>query len=206
MQSALKFTPTDDIYTLGRTLHARLYERLRDHDGQGFIAALREWLLFLARFKLREETLAWATPLRGEAFDCLPSNLVQGQDGLVFIDKEWQTNQPVHVGTMALRYLFNIAFSASSRDAFLACFGDEPLLAIRQVLTEIGVEPYAGATQEFSELSEAVRLQVYPHKPPLTKQYLLEIESGAKAKPAPVASQTPAIANLLRRIWRRVFG
>lgn len=203
-----------DAYRCGRTLHSRIYERLKVGDLPGFMDCLRLWMDYLSRFKAVETDSRWDTEINGVAFDCLPTNLVISGDQLTYIDQEWSTTNPLQLSTIVLRYMFNLAFSSPSDVLFLERFGPEPIKSIKSISAELGVVLNSDSVTQFFELNQAVHHQVFPNKPAIPEYLKSEFDEAAPVPvPVPVpigdspsSKEVPTAVDSLKNVIRKILG
>lgn len=114
---AISNHPGELPYFRGRQLFWKLLaSRARGETLEAYVVNLRPWLDYLLRFAYlegdgtdcsmlspdeRRELKRWLIP--GSFLDCIPFNLIETEQGLVFIDDEWQANRPVELGWVITR-------------------------------------------------------------------------------------------------------
>ena len=107
--------PNSDQYILGRLLSLSLLEIItkKDWTFDQIASFFSHYLQLIQNFAHSEglniDITSLYTTLPGHFFDIIPHNIIVTKDGKSYvIDKEWSFNQPMELGYLLFRVLFNL--------------------------------------------------------------------------------------------------
>jgi hypothetical protein len=91
----------DAAYQPGVHFASEVVRRALSGDVDGFCDMMRDWVDYVrSDGLLNPGDQSWTTTVKPEFFDCIPRNLIVGEAGLAFIDREWR-----YKGRQSLRAL-----------------------------------------------------------------------------------------------------
>lgn len=98
----------DGKYNIGNNLGFLIYQAVEKNQPKQLYQLLSLWINYLKKHGIKGiiEPNAYNTLVKPEYFDCIPSNqIIDVQEQLIYIDKEWQINTPISLSYVILRYL-----------------------------------------------------------------------------------------------------
>jgi len=159
----------EEAYVAGSHFESELRKAIRADSLDRFVEGLQAWLHFVYRQGVvgLDEHDASRSLIRPDFIDCVPRNLVLGQNGLTLIDREWEYRGRCSVAALVLRY-FDMCSGDPAFLEFLRRHFPRRPDAIAALLESVGVHIDDTAVQEFVEVYNKICGEVYPWVKPLT--------------------------------------
>lgn len=156
-------------YVSGRHFESELRKSIRADDLDGYLQGLQAWLRFvyengIVELDAREPSRSL---VRSDFIDCLPQNLILGENELTLVDQEWEYRGRLSVAVLLLRH-----FDLVHDDPLLLGFLRRHFPKRRDLLIalseKIGIEIDDGTVREFVEVCNGIRSVVFPWGMPST--------------------------------------
>ena len=161
--------PGQEAYIAGSHFESELRRAMRADNLDRYLGGLQAWLRFLYRHGVGEIDARDPSRslIRPDFIDCLPRNLILGEDGLVLIDREWEYGGRCSVAALLLRY-FDVCSGDPAFMEFLRRHFPQRRDAFVALLETVGVQIDDETVQEYVEVCNEIHRAVYPWKQPLT--------------------------------------
>jgi len=159
----------EEAYVAGSHFESELRKAIRADSLDRYVEGLQAWLHFVYRHGVvgLDERDAPRSLIRPDFIDCVPRNLVLGENGLALIDREWEYRGRCSVAVLVLRY-FDMCSGDPAFLEFLRRHFPRRQDAIAALLESVGVQIDDAAVQEFVEVYNEICGEVYPWVKPLT--------------------------------------
>jgi len=167
--AVLVHRPGQEAYDAGKHFESELQKAIRADSLDRYVGGLQAWLHFVYRhgvveFDARE---ASRSIIRPDFIDCIPRNLILGENGLTLIDREWEYRGRFSAAALLLRYFQTCSGDPAFVEFLRRHFPQRPD-AFVALAESVGVEVDHETVQEFVEVYNEILREVYPWAQPLT--------------------------------------
>ena len=167
--AVLVHRPGQEAYITGSHFESELRKAIRADNLNRYLEGFQAWLGFIYRHGVVEIDARDASRslIRPEFIDCLPRNLILGEDGLTLIDREWVYRGRCSAVTLLLRY-FHMCSGDPVFVEFLRRHFPQRRDAFVALLENVGVQIDDTTVREFVDVYNEIRRVVFPWVEPLT--------------------------------------